>query len=190
MGVDKAEEDSIVALANAIVNPGAVMIEPFHALVTVDAVETPRRLNQVTSCADVLRIHRPHYGHIVHLRVSLEVTWIFETSDRPEGKTQAEKDLARDKDPIVGAISAFLVVGRLLVEVAQDRVRCHLQQCHADDHERDIEIYQIGWLPIGAVVTHHEIVPDPVLHGHHIADISDIIRESLSVFVILYNYPI
>ena len=118
----EAEEVAVVALANAIIYPGAVMIKPFHALLAVDAMEAPRCLDQMAICANMFRVHRPHNSDIVHLRVSLEVAWVFATSDSPEHKTHNVKDLARVEDKVIRAIGAafffVLIRCRVLIKVA------------------------------------------------------------------------
>ena len=45
---DKAEENTIVALADTIVDPGAMMVESLDAPIAETAVETPRCANQAT----------------------------------------------------------------------------------------------------------------------------------------------
>ena len=129
MNDHKDVEVAIVALANAIVNPGAVVVEPFNALVAVTAVKTSRCPYQATLRAHLRRIHSAQYRDKVHLRVTLEKSWILLPDDDPKEKRDGEENLVRVKDPRVGRRIVF----------AKHWQGRKLHQSHREDHEDEVE---------------------------------------------------
>lgn len=68
---NEAKKESIVALANAIVNPGAMMIKTFDTSIAEAAMEAPWSANQATFRTHLCRVHVAQDRHKVHRRVLL-----------------------------------------------------------------------------------------------------------------------
>ena len=68
---DKAKKESIVTLANAIVNPGAVMIKTLDTPIAEAAVEAPWSANQATFRTHLSRVHVTQDRHKIHRLVLL-----------------------------------------------------------------------------------------------------------------------
>ena len=98
---DKTIEETIVALPNAIIDPGTVVIKSLNTLVTVAAVETARGPNQATLRAQLRWVHRRQHCHKVHARVRLQISRVNEPDEEPKNEAEDEEALVRVENPIV-----------------------------------------------------------------------------------------
>ena len=80
---DKDVEAEVVALANTVVYPGAMMVKSFDALLAVSTVEAAGCTDKLALRAHTRWIHRPQYCSEVHLGIFLKEAWITLPSYNP-----------------------------------------------------------------------------------------------------------
>lgn len=82
----------MIVQADAIIDPGAMMIEPLYALVAYTAVAGAIRPNNLTVSAQEHRIENLHHVHEVNAWRFFEVAGVFAQGDHVEEKSHYEED--------------------------------------------------------------------------------------------------
>ena len=90
---DKEVELAKVALAYAVVDPGAVMVETIDAAQAEVAVATPWGSDETAVGAEAGRTHRVQQRHEVHLAVSLQIARIAASDHCAKEHAKAKKHL-------------------------------------------------------------------------------------------------
>lgn len=84
---DEDVESEIVALANAIIHPGAMMVESVHAPIAVHAVAGAGRADQATVWTDAHWVQSVEQRHKIHLFVFLKIPRVAEDDAKTKGAT-------------------------------------------------------------------------------------------------------
>ena len=91
---DKDVELCIVSFADAVVNPGAVVIVAVHASLTERAVAAPRRPDYFTVWTQATRLQRVKKLNEAQVRIFLYHTRVRKPYDDTEENRAAEEPLA------------------------------------------------------------------------------------------------
>ena len=96
---DEDDEGSVVARADAGVEPGAVMVVSLHALPTDVAVVAPRQRNDLALVAQFVHLKSLQKFKHGHAWLSLDVPGPSAPSDEPKEKQSAERDHGHCLEP-------------------------------------------------------------------------------------------
>ena len=128
---DEHNEDSMVPLANTVVDPGTVMVKAVNALVAHGAVPTPRWYYYLTLSAEIQGVELLQDLHERYLRVFLDNPRLDQPTQEAEHDCCRKRRINKDLRPLVIHLSC---------EWKRDRVKSY----EADSHQDHVQVHRFA----------------------------------------------